>query len=159
MVKLLVNVSEQKLYVQKKNKVLKSYSISTGKAGVGQEIDSYKTPLGQHKICEKIGANCPVNTIFVGRKPNGQIYSEEFALKKPDSNFILTRILWLSGLELGKNQGGEVDTKNRYIYLHGCPDSTPIGIPLSHGCIRLRNKDILELFDLVSVGTPVEITL
>ena len=105
MIKLLVNISEQKLYVKNQNKTLKTYFISTGKAGVGQESGSYKTPLGCHEICEKIGAECLINTIFVGRKPTGDIYSEEFALKNNNNDFILTRILWLSGLEPGKNLG------------------------------------------------------
>ena len=155
MIKLLVNISEQKLYV--KNKILKTYFISTGKAGVGQENGSYKTPLGRHEICEKIGEGCPINTIFVGRKPTGDIYSEEFALKNNNNDFILTRILLLSGLEPGKNLGGSVDTKSRYIYIHGCPDHNPMGIPLSHGCIRMRNVDIIELFERVDVGTLVDI--
>ncbi|MEK6731336.1 MAG: L,D-transpeptidase [Pseudomonadota bacterium] len=157
MIKLLVNISEQKLYVKNQNKTLKTYFISTGKAGVGQESGSYKTPLGCHEICEKIGAECLINTIFVGRKPTGDIYSEEFALKNNNNDFILTRILWLSGLEPGKNLGGSVDTKSRYIYIHGCPDRSPMGIPLSHGCIRMRNIDIIELFERVDVGTLVDI--
>ena len=159
MIKLLVNISEQKLYVKNQNKTLKTYFVSTGKAGVGQEIGSYKTPLGRHEICEKIGAECLINTIFVGRRPTRDIYSEEFALKNNNNDFILTRILLLSGLEPGKNLGGSVDTKSRYIYIHGCLDRSPMGIPLSHGCIRMRNIDIIELFERVDVGTLVDIDI
>jgi lipoprotein-anchoring transpeptidase ErfK/SrfK len=110
-----------------------------------------------HRIRLKIGAGCPRNAVFVGRRPTGEIYSAELAAAQPQRDWILTRILWLSGLEPGRNRGGSVDTLRRFIYIHGCPDNVPMGVPLSHGCIRMRNRDLLELFERVDNGTLVEI--
>lgn len=120
-------------------------------------MDSGCTPRGMHRIRIKIGAGCPANAVFVGRRATGEIYSQGLAAQQPRRDWILTRILWLSGCESGRNRGGCVDTLRRFIYIHGCPDSEPMGEPASHGCIRMRNRDITELFDFVETGTPVVI--
>ena len=133
----------------------KSYLISTALNGLGEETGSEQTPRGLHLIRAKIGSGAPLNSVFVGRRLTGEIYNEGLAKANPQRDWILTRILWLSGLEVGKNRLGTVDTMRRYIYIHGCPDSVKLGAVGSHGCIRMRNTDILELFDLVSVGTKV----
>jgi hypothetical protein len=133
------------------------YSISTAANGVGCEKDSGCTPLGEHIVRAKIGAGAPLNTVFVGRRPTGEILSAELAAQCPQRDWILTRILWLSGTEVGKNRLGNVDSMQRYIYIHGTPDTEPMGQPCSHGCVRMRNQDVIELFDLVDIGTPVVI--
>ena len=133
------------------------YSISTAANGAGCEKNSGCTPLGQHIIRAKIGAGAAVNTVFVGRRPTGEIYTPELMAEFPNRDWILTRILWLSGKEIGKNRLGNVDTMQRYIYIHGTPDSEPMGEPKSHGCIRMRNNDIVDLFEHVEVGSTVTI--
>ena len=132
-------------------------SVSTAKNGPGELVNSECTPRGRHQIRACIGEDMPSNTIFVGRRPTGQIYSEALSAQFPERDWILTRILWLSGLEVGRNRLANVDTMQRYIYIHGCPDISPMGKPLSHGCIRMHNRDLLLLFDLVKVGTQVTI--
>lgn len=134
-----------------------NYSISTAANGVGCEKDSGCTPIGNHIIRAKIGAGAPVNTVFVGRRPTGEICTPELIAQYPNRDWILTRILWLSGTEIGKNRLGNVDTMQRYIYIHGTPDSTDMGEVGSHGCVRMRNADVIELFDLVEAGTTVSI--
>lgn len=131
------------------------YSISTAANGVGCEKNSGCTPLGNHIIRAKIGANAAPNTVFVGRRPTGEICTPELMAALPNRDWILTRILWLSGSEIGFNRLGNVDTMQRYIYIHGSPDSTEMGKIGSHGCVRMRNSDIVELFDLVKPGTAV----
>lgn len=138
-------------------KRLASYSVSTAKNGVGCEKNSGCTPLGAHIIRAKIGAGAAENTVFVGRRPTGEIWTTELAALHPERDWILTRILWLSGKEPGKNRLGNVDSMQRYIYIHGTPDTEPMGQPCSHGCVRMRNADVVELFDLVGVGTSVVI--
>lgn len=137
--------------------MLKSWSISTAERGVGEQDGSGCTPRGLHQIAEKLGAEAAKNTVFVARQATGEIYSAALADAYPDRDWILTRILWLKGCELGLNQGGDVDSYGRYIYIHGTPDSEPMGVPRSHGCIRMRNSDLIELFDQVEVGTEVRI--
>ena len=110
---------------------------------------------GLHQIRARMGAGLPENTIFVGRRPTGECYIEALSAQFPERDWILSRILWLSGLEVGRNRLANVDTMQRYIYIHGCPDSVPMGEPLSHGCIRMRNRDLLPFFELVQVGTQV----
>jgi hypothetical protein len=132
-------------------------SVSTAKNGPGETKNSECTPRGLHTIRACIGAGFPDNTIFVGRRPTGELYSDALSAKFPERDWILTRILWLSGLEVGRNRLANVDTMQRYIYIHGCPDSLPMGEPLSHGCIRMHNRDLLVLFDLVKTGTQVMI--
>lgn len=136
---------------------LLSYSISTARNGAGEVRGSYKTPRGQHIIRAKIGAGASENTVFVKRRPTGEIWTPELAAQYPGRDWILTRILWLSGRQPGFNRLGECDTMRRYIYLHGTPDSVPMGTPGSIGCVRMRNRDIIELFDRVPCYTPVDI--
>lgn len=150
-----INVAKQQLTILLGDIVVVSYPISTAKNGVGQQNGSECTPLGKHVIDSKIGANSKENAVFCGREESGEIFNEELRQNNPERDWILTRILWLSGLEEGKNKGGEVDTKSRYIYIHGCPDSDSFSMPSSHGCVKMRNKDIVELFDKVEAGTHV----
>ncbi len=131
------------------------YSVSTAANGVGCEKNSGCTPLGNHIIRAKIGAGAVPNTVFVGRRPTGEICTPELMAAFPERDWILTRILWLSGADVGVNRLGNVDTMQRYIYIHGSPDNVDMGTTGSHGCIRMRNTDIVELFDLVEAGTPV----
>ena len=133
------------------------YEISSAKNGAGELSGSYRTPRGRHLVRAKIGKGVPENTVFVGRRPSGELWSPAFGAANPDRDWILTRILWLSGREPGFNRLGDVDTMRRYIYLHGSPDSVEMGTPGSIGCIRMRNRDIVELFDLVPPYTPVDI--
>lgn len=136
---------------------IRRYAVSTGAKGVGEIRDSYCTPRGRHRVRAKIGAGQPLNTVFVRRRPTGELYSSALHAQAPERDWILTRILWLSGCEPGFNLLGKVDTMRRYIYLHGTPDQTPLGRPGSHGCIRMANRDIVELFDLLPVYSAVEI--
>lgn len=136
---------------------LRSYSVSTAANGAGELIDTGCTPRGAHLVRARIGAGMPENTVFRGRRPTGEIYTPELARQYPGRDWILTRILWLSGCERGRNRHGRIDTMRRYIYIHGTPDTTPLGVAGSHGCIRMRNADIVELFDLVAAYTPVHI--
>ena len=131
--------------------------IATARNGVGELNGSECTPLGEHRIRAKIGEGKAANTVFIGRRPSGEIYTEALALEQPNRDWILSRILWLCGNQVGVNRGGQVDTQRRYIYIHGAPDSHAMGVPSSHGCIKMRNTDIIELFDRVSVGTLVNI--
>ena len=156
---MAVSVNDQRLTTYDNNgNVVKTYKVATAKNGIGQQFGSECTPLGEHVIRAKIGGRQPINTVFVGRRTTGEIYSEELTKKFPKRDWILTRILWLSGCEIGFNRLGNVDTMRRYVYIHGAPDSHEMGIPSSHGCIKMRNKDIIELFDLIRVGAKVIIT-
>jgi len=148
---------EQRLDLLHGGAAFKSYAISTSRNGAGERAGSHKTPRGAHLIRAKIGVGAPLGTVFRGRRPTGEIYSEELARAQPGRDWILTRILWLSGLEVGRNRLGDVDTMRRYIYIHGTPDSTALGVPGSIGCVRMANAAIVELFDLVPAGTRVEI--
>ncbi len=132
--------------------------VSTAANGVGEKYGSEQTPRGRHIICARIGETQPLNSVLVGRRPTGEIYTEGLRKLHPQRDWILTRILWLKGCEKGKNKMGNVDTMRRYIYIHGAPDDIKMGTPGSRGCIRMRNEDIVKLFDLVQVGTPVNIT-
>ena len=134
------------------------YRISSAANGVGCEKNSGCTPLGEHIIRAKVGINALINTVFVGRRATAEIFTPALKLDFPNRDWILTRILWLSGAEIGFNRLGNVDTMQRYIYIHGSPDSTEMGKIGSHGCIRMRNADIIELFDLIEAGTPVIIS-
>jgi L,D-transpeptidase YbiS len=152
-----VSISSQCLQMIGIQRPIRSFRISTAKNGVGEIMGSGCTPRGRHLIRAKIGAHCEENTVFVGRRPTGEIYTPSLSAKFPERDWILSRILWLCGCEPGKNRFGRVDTMRRYIYIHGCPDTDPMGVPLSHGCIRMQTTDIVELFGLVGVGTPVVI--
>ena len=158
MSRININISLQRLdLLDDKGRLLKRYSISSAKNGVGELNGSYCTPRGRHIIRAKIGAGQPFNTVFVERRPTGELYSPEFARNSPGRDWILTRILWLSGCERGYNRMGHVDTMRRAIYIHGSPDTADMGRAGSRGCIRMHNPDIVELFDLVPVRTVVEI--
>lgn len=158
MLKLDVNIANQTLSVFDDTKLLKQYSISSGKNGVGELKNSGQTPRGLHIIRAKIGAHSPANAVFVGRRPTGEIYAPDLRAQFPERDWILTRIFWLSGLELHKNRLGNVDTMQRYIYIHGTPDDVVLGVPGSKGCIRMRNADIIELFDMIPIGTKIQIS-
>ena len=158
--RIKITISSQLLDIIDNNQeIIKSYQISSAKNGVGQERGSFCTPLGKHIVRAKIGENQPVNTVFIGRRPTGEIYSPSLGKKYQGRDWILTRILWLSGCEPGFNRLGTVDTMRRYVYIHGSPDSINIGRPGSIGCIRMLNTDLLELFELIDVGTEVSIKL
>ncbi|MCK5385686.1 MAG: L,D-transpeptidase [Gammaproteobacteria bacterium] len=150
-----IDVNKQQLTLLQGEDIIACYNVSTAKNGVGQQNGSECTPLGKHSIRAKIGAGAKENTVFTGRRASGEIFSEELRKNNPDRDWILTRILWLSGLEKGKNRGGDVDTMRRYIYIHGCPDNDSFSSPSSHGCVKMRNKDIIELFNNVDAGTHV----
>ena len=156
--KINIRIDSQTLdLVDNQDEVISNYLISSAIKGTGQASGSYCTPLGQHIIRAKIGSGQPENSVFVGRRPTGEIYSPELASQFPGRDWILTRILWLSGCDVGFNRLGSVDTMRRYIYIHGSPDSVHMGQPGSIGCIRMRNADIVDLFDRVTAGIPVNI--
>ncbi len=138
--------------------LIRQYSVSTAANGAGEEDGSHCTPRGRHRIAEKIGAFVPLCSAFKSRQPTGEVWTPELDAEYPGRDWILTRILWLEGLEPGKNQGGTVDTHNRYIYIHGTNEEHKLGTPASHGCIRMKNTDVAELFDLVKEGTEVRIS-
>ncbi|WP_293265911.1 L,D-transpeptidase [Neptunomonas sp.] len=151
---LLLNIEKQILTLRLPGSS-RDYNVSTALNGVGETSGSGCTPRGLHAIRAKIGEQQPLNAVFVGRRFTGEIYSSLLSDQYPKRDWILTRILWLSGKEPGRNRLGAVDSMQRYIYIHGTPDTEPMGVPLSHGCIRMRNADVIELFDLVVVGTEL----
>jgi len=156
--KINIHIATQRLeLLDDAGKLLRRYAVSTAANGAGETCGSYCTPRGKHIIRAKIGAGQAENTVFVRRRPTGEIYTPELGAQFPERDWILTRILWLSGCEVGFNRLGDNDTMRRYIYIHGTPDSAQLGAPGSHGCIRMRNADLIELFDLVPAGTAVEI--
>ena len=155
---IVVDIDGQRLQLRHGDTVLRSWSVSTALNGPGQEPGSECTPLGWHRVRIKIGDGCPSGTVFVARRPTGECYSAELADTAPERDWILSRILWLTGRDRGLNRGGRCDTLRRFIYIHGCPDTEPMGHPASHGCIRMRNADVIALFDEVTTGCPVLIT-
>ena len=152
-----ISMSKQQLTIVENDRVLRAYAVSTAKNGAGEQRGSECTPRGWHKIRAKIGAGQPLQSVFVGRRATGEIYSPELARLQPHRDWILTRILWLGGLEPGKNRYGKVDTAWRYIYIHGCPDELMTGNPGSHGCIRMHNADVVDVFNRVEAGVSVYI--
>jgi lipoprotein-anchoring transpeptidase ErfK/SrfK len=153
-----ISISQQCLTLtDDQGAVLQRYTVSTAAKGAGEQMGSYQTPRGQHRIRAKIGAGLPLGAVLRGRRPTGEICTPTLMAAQPDKDWILTRILWLCGEEPGVNRGGQVDTMRRYVYIHGTPDETSLGVPGSHGCIRMRNAELVELFDRVPVGTPVHI--
>jgi len=148
-----VDISEQQLHLYQGNDLLKTYPISTSKYGIGSQAGSNKTPLGQHIIAQKIGADAPEGTIFKARVNTGRIAR----IDQDGGDIVSSRILWLEGLEAGKNKGAGVDSYQRYIYIHGTAEEGKIGQPASHGCIRMYNRDVIDLFTQVDEGTPVDI--
>ena len=155
---VLVDLSRQVLTVRLQDGADISFPVSTAIKGAGELADSFKTPRGSHYIRACIGDGMPPGSVFVGRRPTGEIYSDALAAEHPDRDWILSRILWLCGREPGRNRLGRVDSMRRYIYIHGTPDSEPMGVPASHGCIRMRNQDVISLFAMVAPGTLVEIS-
>lgn len=155
--RILIDIGNQRLSLLEGDRVLGRYPVSTGRNGVGEQSGSGCTPRGLHRVRLRIGDGCPVGTVFRGRRPTGEVYDASLAAAHPHRDWILTRILWLTGCETGRNRGGPVDTLRRFIYIHGCPDTEPMGEACSHGCIRMRNADLVRLFDQTPVGTMVEI--
>ncbi|ERP93480.1 hypothetical protein Q666_09260 [Marinobacter sp. ES-1] len=155
---LTIDIASQVLTVcAADGSALDRYPISTALNGPGEQDSSGCTPRGEHYIRARIGEGQPLNTVFRGRRPTGEIYSPQLAAEHPDRDWILTRILWLCGREWGRNRGPGVDSFRRFIYIHGTPDTEPMGEALSHGCVRMRNTDIAELFARVRAGTRVVI--
>jgi len=152
-----INIQEQFLKLFNGDHLVKQYPVSTARNGPGELMESECTPRGSHIIAEKIGEGHAPNTVFVSREPTGELYTPDLCTQFPGRDWILTRILWLSGTEPGCNQGGNVDSLDRYIYIHGSPDEVEMGKPGSRGCVRMRNEDVMELFDQVGVGTLVQI--
>ena len=150
---IFVSIADQSLSLNSHKEDI-TYPVSTAKLGPGEEKNSYCTPRGKHIIRAKIGINASRGEIFKSRRATGEVFSKN---KHNDKNndWILTRILWLSGIEKGKNRLGNVDTMQRYIYIHGIPDEFSLNIPRSKGCINMNNDDVIELFDLVDIGTSV----
>ena len=156
--KVLVDIGAQRLdLLDETGRLGRSWSVSTASNGAGEVMHSECTPRGLHRIRAKIGAGCDANTVFVGRRPTGEVYSPVLKQRNPGRDWILSRIMWLCGMQPGFNRFGAVDTMRRYVYIHGCPDEDVMGVPSSHGCIKMHNADVIELFDLVAVGTLVEI--
>ena len=158
MTQIKIDVARQSLALfDEAGERVREYAVSTAANGVGEANGSYCTPRGHHVIRAKIGAGQPENSVFVRRRPTGEIYTSVLGAQFPERDWILTRILWLSGCERGFNRLGEVDTMRRFIYIHGSPDEVAMGVPGSHGCVRMRNADVLDLFGRVRPGTPVQI--
>lgn len=154
---LRVDLSRQTLTLLEGDDVVARYPVSTAAAGAGEREGSLRTPRGRHEIREKFGAGEPEGAVFEGRRPTGELCSSDRLRAEPERDWILTRILWLGGLEPGRNQGGDVDTHARYVYIHGTPHEGALGTAASHGCIRMSNADVLDLFDRVEPGDLVEI--
>ena len=152
---LHIDLDGQRLELRRAGAVLAAYPVSTAANGPGELHGSQCTPRGWHQVRARIGGGLPCGAVLRGRRFTGEIYGAELAARHPQRDWILTRILWLSGLEPGFNRLGERDSMRRFIYLHGTPDTEPMGRPRSHGCVRMRNADIIGLYDLVAVGTPV----
>lgn len=150
-----ISIDEQRLQLLDSGKVALDVTVSTAANGPGEIMHSECTPRGWHRIRARIGTDCPVNTVFVGRRPTGEIYSPELRKEYPGRDWMLTRILWLCGMEKGRNRFGDVDSMRRYIYIHGCPEEDVMGVPSSHGCVKMRNAEVIRLFDRVPVGTRV----
>lgn len=156
--KIEISIAAQTLdLLDDADQLVKRYPVSTAANGAGEQSGSYRTPRGRHVVRAKIGADLPLGSVFVGRRPTGEIWTPELAAQFPGRDWMLTRILWLSGQERGFNRLGNVDTMRRYIYIHGTPDDQPMGVPGSHGCIRMSNTDVADLFERIPAGTPVVI--
>lgn len=153
-----IDIGSQTLELLEGARVVARFPVSTSARGAGEREGTEQTPRGLHEVRAKIGAGAPEGAVFEGRRPTGEICSEELMREHPGRDWILTRILWLRGLESGRNRSGHVDSMRRYIYIHGTPDEGALGSPASHGCIRMSNADVVELFDRVAIGTPVEIS-
>jgi lipoprotein-anchoring transpeptidase ErfK/SrfK len=150
-----VSIDEQRLQLLESGRVTMDVAVSTAANGPGEIMHSECTPRGWHRVRARIGEGSPANTVFVGRRPTGEIYSPELRRTHPQRDWMLTRILWLCGMEPGKNRLGQVDSMRRYIYIHGCPEEDAMGTPSSHGCVKMTNADVIRLFDAVPVGIRV----
>lgn len=157
MTRIDIDLTRQRLKLLDGTRVLREVEVSTGGNGIGEINGSGCTPRGRHYVRARIGAGQPAGAVFVARRPTGEVWSPELHEQFPKRDWMLTRILWLSGLEPGRNRLGCVDTFRRYIYLHGTPPVTRLGVPGSKGCVRLRNEDIIELFERVPAGTEVDL--
>lgn len=157
MTRIEIDIAAQRLRLFDGERLISDYAVSTAANGPGERNGSGCTPRGRHRIRAKIGAEAALGTVFVGRRPTGEVHGPELAAQFPQRDWILTRILWLCGCEPGFNRFGDVDSQRRYIYIHGTPQSEPMGVPRSHGCVRMRNADVTELFDAVEIGTQVDI--
>lgn len=157
MFQIKISITDQALKLMQGEQLHSEFLVSTAKNGAGETKNSGCTPRGDHYIRAMVGEDLPLNAVFVGRRFTGEIYSPKLAEMFPERDWILTRIMWLCGTEVGKNRLGHVDSMQRYIYIHGTPDTEPMGVAKSHGCIRMRNSDLVSLFELVTTGTPVSI--
>lgn len=157
MIELRISLTEQCLDVLEKGGAGRRFTVSTSRFGPGERQGSGCTPRGRHVIRARIGGGLPSGAVLRGRRPTGEVWTPALARRQPGRDWILTRILWLSGLEPGRNRLGAVDTMRRFIYIHGTPDTEPMGVPFSHGCIRMRNSDVMELYEMAGAGTIVEI--
>jgi len=153
-----IQLTRQSLTVLDDGKPVREYLVSTSRYGPGERFGSQCTPRGTHIVRAKIGAGLPAGAVLVGRRFTGEIYDSDLARRHPDRDWILTRLMWLSGREPGRNRYGAVDSLRRFIYIHGMPDVQPVGVPFSHGCIRMRNTDVIELYEMIDTGTIVDIT-
>ncbi len=159
-IQIHIDTQTQTLYLMRDGQMVRSFLVSTAKNGTGQAEGSGCTPLGKHQISEKFGDGLPNNAVFVARRFTSELYDEKLGSEYPERDWILGRILWLDGCEEGVNKGYDadgicVDTKTRYVYIHGTPDTEPMGVPLSHGCVRMRNEELVWLYDQVAVGCEV----
>lgn len=152
-----IDLCRQQLQLLQAGTAVRVFTISSSRFGIGERSGSLCTPRGRHVIRAKIGAGLPAGACFAARRYTGETWTPDLARQEPGRDWVLTRILWLSGCEPGRNRLGPVDTMRRYIYIHGTPNTEPMGVPFSHGCIRMQNTDVIELFDLVEVGTTVDI--
>ncbi len=150
-----ISIDEQRLQLLEGDHIIMDTAVATAANGPGEVMHSECTPRGWHRVRARIGEGCPAGTVFVGRRPTGEVYSSALKAAHPQRDWMLTRILWLCGLEPGRNRFGNVDSMRRYIYIHGCPDEYAMGIPSSHGCVKMRNEEVIQLFDRVPVGTRV----
>jgi len=150
-----ISIDAQRLQLLQSGHVIMDVAVATAANGPGEVMHSECTPRGWHRIRAKIGAGAAENTVFTGRRQTGEIYTPALREQHPGRDWMLTRILWLSGLEPGRNRFGERDSMRRYIYIHGCPETDAMGVPSSHGCVKMRNADVIRLFDIVPPGTRV----
>ncbi len=150
-----VDLSKQLLELYDGPRVVARYAVSTAAKGPGEHAGSEQTPRGAHEVAELIGDGAPLGAVFAAREPTGEILTPQLHAANPDRDWILTRVVWLSGLEEGRNRSGDCDSHDRYIYIHGTPDDQPMGEPRSHGCIRMRNEEVIELFAQLERGVRV----
>jgi L,D-transpeptidase YbiS len=155
---VFIQLTRQLLTIVEAGEPVCEFSVSTSRYGPGERIGSQCTPRGTHVVRAMVGNDHPPGSVFVGRRFTNEIFDDDLSCRYPDRDWILTRVIWLSGREPGRNRFGDVDSLRRYIYIHGTPDSEPVGVPFSHGCIRMRNADVIALYDRINIGTMVEIT-